>query len=279
MTSGADLFVVCKQCGSEVSPYITECPYCGSRLRRRAPKLPRVHGPSRPARHRRLTTLLRGRRRGRASVLASGPSQASDRWAYMRPYATIAIVALGAAAWVASRAEPQLYLKLAIAGPLHGDWWRLVTSEFAFSRGLPAFLVLGTIGLFGWLIERRHGPFVTAALFLGGGVTGGLVACAVYRAPGELIDQAIFLVKEGLGTGNGAALALLAAWAGPDVRAARAGAYYEGDLLGAAVIGALLLAIPFAYEQSEMSWLVGVVGAAFGLLVGLGLQLRSESHA
>ncbi len=47
MTSGADLFVVCKQCGSEVSPYITECPYCGNRLRRRAPKLPRVHAPTR----------------------------------------------------------------------------------------------------------------------------------------------------------------------------------------------------------------------------------------
>ncbi len=42
MSPGPDLFVVCKQCGSEVSPYITECPYCGSRLRRRAPKLPRV---------------------------------------------------------------------------------------------------------------------------------------------------------------------------------------------------------------------------------------------
>ena len=42
MSSGPDLFVVCKQCGSEVSPYITECPYCGYRLRRRAPKLPRA---------------------------------------------------------------------------------------------------------------------------------------------------------------------------------------------------------------------------------------------
>ena len=34
-----DLNVVCKHCGSEVSPYITECPYCGQRLRKRAPKL------------------------------------------------------------------------------------------------------------------------------------------------------------------------------------------------------------------------------------------------
>ncbi|MGH2903306.1 MAG: zinc-ribbon domain-containing protein, partial [Solirubrobacteraceae bacterium] len=41
MSSTPDLFVVCKQCGSEVSPYITECPYCGHRLRRRAPDLPR----------------------------------------------------------------------------------------------------------------------------------------------------------------------------------------------------------------------------------------------
>ncbi|HXN37687.1 MAG TPA: zinc-ribbon domain-containing protein, partial [Solirubrobacteraceae bacterium] len=54
MTSGADLFVVCKQCGSEVSPYITECPYCGHRLRRRAPKLPRAHVPARASRGRRL---------------------------------------------------------------------------------------------------------------------------------------------------------------------------------------------------------------------------------
>ena len=50
MSSGADLFVVCKQCGSEVSPYITECPYCGHRLRRRAPDLPREKdaGSARP---------------------------------------------------------------------------------------------------------------------------------------------------------------------------------------------------------------------------------------
>ena len=34
-----DLNVVCKHCGAEVSPYITECPYCGQRLRKRAPKL------------------------------------------------------------------------------------------------------------------------------------------------------------------------------------------------------------------------------------------------
>ena len=40
-TGGPDLFVICKNCQSEVSPYITECPYCGNRLRKRAPKLDR----------------------------------------------------------------------------------------------------------------------------------------------------------------------------------------------------------------------------------------------
>src|ERR671932_2319416 len=55
MASGPDLFVVCKSCGSEVSPYITECPYCGTRLRKRAPKLERGGVPkaSRSARTRR----------------------------------------------------------------------------------------------------------------------------------------------------------------------------------------------------------------------------------
>ena len=34
-----ELFVICPNCGSEASPYVTECPYCGNRLRKRAPDL------------------------------------------------------------------------------------------------------------------------------------------------------------------------------------------------------------------------------------------------
>ncbi len=41
MAQAPDLFVVCKTCNNEVSPYITECPYCGTRLRKRAPKIER----------------------------------------------------------------------------------------------------------------------------------------------------------------------------------------------------------------------------------------------
>ena len=49
MAPGPELFVVCKSCGSEVSPYITECPYCGARLRKRAPKIERDR-PVKPSR-------------------------------------------------------------------------------------------------------------------------------------------------------------------------------------------------------------------------------------
>jgi membrane associated rhomboid family serine protease len=264
MTSGADLFVVCKQCGSEVSPYITECPYCGSRLRRRAPKLPRAGTPRRPPRRARLVALLRAPARRRGAVATEQAVRRSDRWAYTRPYATITLVVLSCASWVLIHAEGAAYRKMAILGPLGGDWWRLITSAFAYNRGVPAFLIITTIAIFGWLLERRHGPVIVLIVFLGASVTGALAALAVYE----------FAVVT---TANSGALALLAAWAVPDLAAARSQSYYDGDLLGAAAIAILLLVLPFAYEAPEMSWLAGVVGAAFGLLVGLGLQLREPA--
>jgi len=266
MSSGADLFVVCKQCGSEVSPYITECPYCGSRLRRRAPKLPRAGAPKRPRRRARLAALLS--RPGTAARRRSAPAPTgvhSDRWALTRPYATITLVVLSCAAWIVIHAEPQAYGKLAIFGPIEHHWWKLVTCAFAYGpRAIPAFVIITTIAIFGWLLERRHGPFIVLVVFLGATVTGALVALAVYE----------FAVVT---TANSGALALLAAWAVPDLAAARSRSYYEGDLLGACVIALLLLVLPFAYSLSPISWLAGVVGLGFGLLVGLALQLREPA--
>jgi hypothetical protein len=262
MTSGADLFVVCKQCGSEVSPYITECPYCGHRLRRRAPKLPRAHVPARSPRARRLrlgSVLRMPRTTGSGRPQGAGASWGTGRWAAARPYATIVLVAAGCAAWIAAHAEPRIYLHMAIIGSLGGEWWKLLTSELAYASGPYAFVALVAVGIFGWLIERRHGPWVMVALFFGAGATGALAASALYSQPI-------------VGGGNGAALALLAAWAAPDIVAARSDSYYEGDLLGAGAIAVLLLAVPFALQTSEASWLAGVTGGALGLLVGLGLS-------
>ncbi len=265
MSSGADLFVVCKQCGSEVSPYITECPYCGNRLRRRAPKLPKAGAPGeQSARRPGLGSLLgRGGRPSRSGHTRSAPRAmraGSDRWAVARPHATIALVALSCASWIATNAEPELLIKEIVILPLHGDWWKIFTAQFGYLQGggggVYAFVAILATGLFGWLTERRHGPFVVLALFLGAGAAGVLAADAVYTLP--------FVAGA-----NAGALALLACWAAPDLSARRAGQFYEGDLLGAGAFAALLLAIPFA--RPEASWLAGVIGGVMGLLVGFGL--------
>jgi membrane associated rhomboid family serine protease len=173
-----------------------------------------------------------------------------------RPYATILLVAVSCVVWVVLHAKPTLYLDMTILGPLRGDWWKLLTSQFAYVDGLYEFVTLVGIALFGWLLERRYGPAVVLALALGAGVAGALVASAVYAEP----------IVSG---GNAAALGLLAAWAVPDLRDVRAGNYYEGDLLGVAAIAALLLAMPYA--RPEASWLAGVTGGVFGLVLGLGM--------
>src|SRR5215204_5458578 len=105
MASGPDLFVVCKSCGSEVSPYITECPYCGTRLRKRAPKLERGGRPKPPKRPRpRLAPLRRG----------EIPGIRPDR----RPYATIALVVVSIVLTLLARAGFDPMLDLVLAGPL-----------------------------------------------------------------------------------------------------------------------------------------------------------------
>src|SRR5579864_4708316 len=92
--SRADLFVVCKnpECGAEVSPYITECPYCGTRLQKRAPKLDKALQPAR--RPRRLPTPSLGRLR---------PGEIPGIRADSGPYATGAIILGTFAVWIATR--------------------------------------------------------------------------------------------------------------------------------------------------------------------------------
>ncbi len=256
MTSGADLFVVCKRCGSEVSSYITECPYCGNRLRRRAPKLPR-EGESRGAPHRaRLPVPALGRlRRGEIDGLRPDSP----------PYATLALVATSCVAWVLTAGGYVSLEKLLVVGPLHRDWWKLLTTQFAYVNGFSpsvsidayAFSVVLAIAVFGWLLERRYGPFAVLVTFFGAGATGVLAALAAYPVP----------VVSGA---NAGALGLLAAWAVPDLQAARARRYYDGDLLGTATIAVVLLALPFVLW--EASWLAGIAGGAVGLVIGYGLS-------
>src|SRR6476620_7425246 len=79
--SSPELSVVCRSCGEEVSPYVTECPYCGTRLRKRAPKL-ELRGDELTPRQSRRT-----RRRLKRAQRAEPAQGLADR-----PYAVIAAI-------------------------------------------------------------------------------------------------------------------------------------------------------------------------------------------
>src|SRR3954452_2190437 len=162
MASGPDLFVVCKNCGSEVSPYITECPYCGTRLRKRAPKIEKDGTISEPR-------PRRQRRRERDVRIPGIRTESWDR----RPWATIVLVAASCFMWIGLAFVPKgdLVIQTAISDqPL-----RLVSSVFVYGNGWYQLAVLTTVGLYGWLLERRHGPVPVVVLFVLGGI-GGLAA-------------------------------------------------------------------------------------------------------
>ncbi len=248
MAGTPDLFVVCKNCGSEVSPYITECPYCGNRLRKRAPKIERdASGESRPKERRRPPKPSLGRlRHGEIP----GIRVDDDR----RPYVTMALVALGALGYLVvafvARAD------IALVGPPGGEAWRYFTTPFVHPSAWAQFAVLVPIGIFGTLLERRHGPVVVLVVWLACASGGAAVAAAVDTFPVVL-------------GANGAALGFAAAWAVPVVIARRRDGpdIDEADLLGALVLAVLVAALPLA--DPLVSAVAGSCGGVVGLLTGV----------
>jgi membrane associated rhomboid family serine protease len=253
-TGGPDLFVICKSCGAEVSPYITECPYCGNRLRKRAPKLDREG------------QVAQRRRRIRRPPSPALPRLRRDEIPGIRPdsrpYASLALVAAGIVGSLLWRTTIVAHTQLVIYNERPGShWWRVITSSFIYDNVGYAFVALGAIMLFGWLLERRHGPVPVLALFILGGIGGTAATAALYSSP----------VIVGAG---GAALAMVVAWAIPDLLSLSEGEEIEGDLLGAAVIAVVVALIPLAV--TDASWISDAVGALSGIAVGLPLALRSR---
>ncbi|HEY2657362.1 MAG TPA: rhomboid family intramembrane serine protease [Solirubrobacteraceae bacterium] len=241
-TGGPDLFVICKSCGSEVSPYITECPYCGNRLRKRAPKLDRNGRIAERASRRPPSPSLPRLRRGEI------PGIRHDS----HPYVTIALVVAGIAGCLVWRTNAVSISQLVVFGHLGTRWWRALTAPFIYNNTGYAFVSLSVIALYGTLLERRHGPVLLIALYLLGGAVGMALA-------GQFSNQVA------LG-GNGIALALLTAWAMQDVVAVRQNREVDGDLLGTAVLGVVVALMPLA--APEASWICAGAGVAAGALVG-----------
>lgn len=266
MARGADLFVVCKNCGSEVSPYVTECPYCGQRVRKRAPKIER--GGPKPA-----PEPKRPRRSARSSARArfARPRLATTGSLAGRPVATISLVALSFLTYLAFVGGAFNAGDAIIVGKIDGDWWKLVTANFlhvgsggsrVFAGGAYQFATAAAIGIYGTLLERRHGALVVLAIALVAGAGGMLVAAAIESVP----------IACGA---NGMALGLLAAWAVPDLLAWRANREYDGDLLGTGVIAAVLLAMSLAVDTANIY--AALAGGLIGLVAGFPLaRVRAQ---
>jgi hypothetical protein len=286
MAGQAELFTVCSSCGQQVSTFVTECPYCGTRLQKRAPRLDRKDGDleallrlptlepdrtlrepdgdddnvvplKRPRRSLRpkvpRSTSGRPRKAPRRTKRAASSSYATEG----KPYATIAIVLLSLVG---------LPVQQLLAGPdlllLDGSpVWRAVTASLLFTNTWNALAVLTTFGVFGWLWERRAG-------LVGTGVV--LVAFLVAGVGGLLLDRAADDAVVAFGSA-GAAIALATAWIVAELRARRNGESLDGDLLGAST----LLVVPIATTALTATTVpvsIGV-GLLLGAALGLGLSL------
>jgi membrane associated rhomboid family serine protease len=257
--SETELSVICKNCGSEVSPYVTECPYCGARLRKRAPKLER-RGDGLEARPRRgaASRLLRLRLRRRSD----GAVRAR------RPYATLAAILGSAALLLVQKASGD---PLATFGglvvPFEDEWWRLLTAPFAYVDVGYLFVVAVALAIFSIGLERRLGSAATAVLLLACGSLGVLAAGGIADARGDIAVIA---------GGNGMALGALAAWFAIRRSEARGAIDQDYDTVGVAVAAAVLLALPIFESTADV--FAGLAGAAVGGLAGLAASALRPSE-
>lgn len=243
--SETELSVVCKSCGAEVSPYVTECPYCGARVRKRAPKLERRDGGLEPKLSR------RERRRERHPRFTVDLDQ--------RPVVTIAAVAIPALAMlvrIATGGEIEAFG--AVGVPFDNEWWRFVTAPFAYLNLGYLFVVALVLVVFGSGLERRLGSFAAAVLFL---ACGSLAVLAAYG----IAEQRDAI--EVIAGGNGMALGAIAAWW--VIARAEAGQTGDGatiDTIGVLVSAAVVLLLPVVVDLAN-PW-SGPAGGVVGALAG-----------
>lgn len=251
--SETELSVICKNCGSEVSPYVTECPYCGARLRKRAPKLER------------RGDALEARRPRRRRRLIPRPGKVTFGVSADTPYATIGVILASAVMILIQKAGGH---SLATYGglivPLEGDWWRYLTAPFAYADVGYLFVVAVALAIFATGVERRLGTLPTFVLLIACGSLGVLVAGAV-AADGTVI-----------GGGNGMALGSVAAWFALRRAEAHGAIDEEYDAIGVAVAAAVLIALPLFAPTAD--FVAGLVGGAVGGLAGLAASALHHSE-
>ncbi len=254
--SETELSVICKNCGSEVSPYVTECPYCGARLRKRAPKLER-RGDGLEA---------KPRRRNRPKFLR--PRRATESVRPFRPYATMAAIVGSAVLLLVQKATGDVLSTFGgLVVPLEDQWWRFLTAPFAYVDVGYLFVVAVGLAIFGVALERRLGNIATGVLLIACGSLGMLVASGIANAQGDIVVIA---------GGNGMALGAVAAWFAMRRAEAHDAIDDDYDAIGAIVAAAVLLALPLFTSTADP--FAGLIGGAVGGLAGLAASALRDSH-
>jgi membrane associated rhomboid family serine protease len=249
--SETELSVICKNCGSEVSPYVTECPYCGARLRKRAPKLERRGDAleAKPGRRSRGGLFGAARRRRRQTEPAG----------LGRPYVTMAAILAPAVLLLAQKA---LGASLTEVGglpiPVEGEWWRVLTAPFAYADVGYLFVVAVALAIFATGLERRLGSPATGVLLVACGALGMLAAAGIGDARGDL---------DVIAGGNGIALGAVAAWLALRRSEARGAVDRDYDTVGVAVAAVVLLALPIFESSADV--FAGLAGGLVGGLAGI----------
>ncbi|MFL5892168.1 MAG: rhomboid family intramembrane serine protease [Solirubrobacterales bacterium] len=255
-----ELSVVCKSCGSEVSPYVTECPYCGTRLRKRAPKLERRGEELAPRETRRDRRRRRSAERRERREKLQRLSLTVER-----PYVTLAAILIPAALIIVDRASNLSLFDLGlVVGPAAvNPWWHYLAAPFVYDNIGYLFAIGVAIALFVPGLERRLGPVPTVLLLLACGALGALAAPGLDEALGDGFTVA--------GGGNGIALGALGAWFMIRRADARDDPTEELDVIMLVVAAAVLLLLPVVDDYAN--WWAGFVGGLVGLAAGFSATL------
>lgn len=252
-----ELNVVCKNCSAEVSPYVTECPYCGKRIRKRAPKLTQ-EGDHFQAEESRRSKIKRQRR---AKTKRPRRIAAPQFDAEGRPWALVAIMVAAAVLAVVLRATDlnPFDLGAIIVGNVGSEGWRYLAAPFVYDDLGYLFVVGLAFAIFGPTVERRLGLVTTALLIVGAAAIGLLATSGA-----DTIGLPENTVASG---GNGMALALLGAWFGLRSYDNHGADEPDYDVVGVAISTLVLIAIPLVEDFASPT--AGAVGGLIGLLVGM----------
>jgi membrane associated rhomboid family serine protease/ribosomal protein L40E len=243
-----ELQVVCRSCGREVSPYVTECPYCGTRLRKKAPKLERGDSGT-------LEAVRKPKRLRKPRIPLPGPP-AGDR-----PFGSILLAVVPVAILLTGTVFELTRVELgAVAVPGPAEFWRFLTAPLVYDDVGYLFAIGLAIVLFGSELEARIGSVALVLLLLACGSLGVLGAYAIDEQRG---------VATVLSGGNGVALGAIAAfWVTGRREAANRGE--QLDWIPVAVAAAVVLLMPLLVGAAS-PW-AGPVGAAVGAIAAIAVR-------